>query len=70
MIVDGKNTLQEIQDKFNKQFPFLRIEFFNADKSKGANFSKENLISDTSKALVDVGIIFKTSSVSLDVDKK
>jgi hypothetical protein len=42
--IDGKQTIATLQKEFNKNFPFLKIEFFREPCIKGKGNSKDKMI--------------------------
>ena len=44
MVIDGKQTTATLQKEFNKNFPFLKIEFFREPCIKGKGNSKDKMI--------------------------
>lgn len=51
IIIHDTFQLAEIQQEFSKHFPFLKIEFFEFEPGEKKIFSKENIITDTTKTL-------------------
>lgn len=70
MIIDDQAKLIEIQEEFNKHFPFLRLAFFNFDPSGFRNCSKENMITDTEKTIGAIRHVHRAGSISLNGHQK
>ena len=50
LLITDNTTIKTIQDEFNKQFPFLKLEFFSKPHKKGEASAKE-LIRNNDKTL-------------------
>lgn len=44
IIITNDLTIEQIQDKFNAHFPFLKIEFFKTSHEEGEGSPKDNII--------------------------
>ncbi|MDI9342244.1 MAG: hypothetical protein QM534_16850 [Sediminibacterium sp.] len=44
IIIDKSKTLKEVQNEFQKRFPFLKIEFYETDHSPGEGSNKANTL--------------------------
>jgi hypothetical protein len=47
IIIDDSALISEIQEEFNKHFPFLKLIFFNYDPISVSTFTHKNMIMDT-----------------------
>jgi hypothetical protein len=54
LLIDDNSTLCEIQQKFRRQFPYLKLQFFSEVKSGNQLFTKENLITDPHVTLGEI----------------
>ena len=44
MKISDNKTLRELQDEFQKEFPFLKIEFYNQPHFKGGGSARSQLL--------------------------
>lgn len=65
----NKGTLlTDIQDQFKKDFPFLKLEFFDAAKAETGDFSKSSMIEEAGKKIEDLNSDFEGTSISLSAE--
>jgi hypothetical protein len=70
ILIHDSNKLCEIQEVFNKHFLYLKLEFFNMDPTKEKIFSRENLITETTKTLAEIRHVHKAGHLSINGHQK
>jgi hypothetical protein len=54
LIIQNNTRLQELREKFNHFFPYLKLEFFYPAEHADRLFSKENMVKDYHKTLEEI----------------
>lgn len=70
ILISPKETLQEVKNNFSELFPNLKIEFFKHKHGSGDGNTKEDMITDLSLTLDQIGTIKEDLNISLDGHKK
>lgn len=68
--IQDSSQLCEIQQIFNKHFPYLKLEFFELNATKEQLFSRHNLIKETYKTLSEVRPIHTVGNLSINGHQK
>jgi hypothetical protein len=77
LYINDSKTVEDLQDRFNKCFPYLKLEFYKETDSRSAEHEKSNLISSNTSiadirqksysGTLDIKSWYKTSKVKQDL---
>ncbi|MBL7890259.1 MAG: hypothetical protein JNL24_11940 [Bacteroidia bacterium] len=69
LLISDNKTIKNLQDEFNKLFPFLKIEFFSRSHGKG-EASPKSMIRNNSKTLGECRKIHSNGSLKISAKQK
>lgn len=69
IIITDDLSIQQIQDKFNAHFPYLKIEFFKSAHQEGEGSSKDNIIT-TNHIIGEIRYNHASGEVSMHGNQK
>lgn len=70
MIITNRKTLFQIQQDFQKYFPYLKIEFYDAAHTAGEGSPPFQQISDYSKSIGAIRKVHKIQDFSINGNQK
>ena len=70
IIITDRDTISEIKTEFNKHFPFLKLEFFEANPYGENKFSPQSIIKDDKKTIGEIRHIHHPVSISINAHLK
>jgi hypothetical protein len=68
--IASSRTIKEIQDEFNRKFPYLTLQFFGLSSVATNLFSKENRIENHNQTLGELYVLDHAGAIELNGDVK
>ncbi len=69
ILITDDLSIEQLQDKFNQHFPYLKIEFFKSGHSEGEGSPKDNIIT-SNHILGDIRFNHASGEISIHGNQK